>query len=65
MMGIATYASVNSSITLVVGGFTGTGGPVVINRQFILMERKPRIRTRVSSFPCASSSEGQRSSLHL
>jgi len=51
MMGIATYASVNSSITLVADDSIGAGGTVVINGQSTLMEKKRGMGARLLPFP--------------
>lgn len=47
-VGSATYASINSSVSLVGGGTTGSGGSVVINGQSIVVSGSDTVQTLIN-----------------
>jgi flagellin len=56
--GSATYASVNSSLSLVSGGTTGAGGTVVINGQSIAVTGSDTVQTLVNKINNLAGSTG-------
>jgi flagellin len=56
--GTATYASVNSSISLVAGGTTGAGGTVVINGQSITVTGNDTVQTLIDRINALTSVTG-------
>ena len=56
--GSATYASVNSSLSLVNGGTTGSGGTVVINGQSIAVSGSDTVQTLINKINNLAGSTG-------